>query len=210
MGMGLLPAIARIEDIGYFPSPVLLPRMSPESQGISSSAIRQFIAAAKSSGVDWHSFMLLRHGNVIAEGWWKPFEPQFKHTLYSLSKSFTSTAVGFCVKEGKLSVDDYVTSFFKNDLPASIPDNLAKMKVKHLLTMNTGHDQDATGPTVAAPDGDWVRAFLALPVQHAPGRNSRDHRRPWARQCPAGTMGLQVRAARLARLARPWRRESLR
>ena len=62
MGMGLLPAIARIEDIGYFPSPALLPRMSPESQGISSSAIRQFIAAAKSSGInadDHPAFVLI-------------------------------------------------------------------------------------------------------------------------------------------------------
>jgi hypothetical protein len=170
MGMGLLPAIARIEDIGYFPSPALLPRMSPESQGISSSAIRQFIAATKSSGVDWHSFMLLRHGNVIAEGWWKPFESQFKHTLYSLSKSFTSSAIGLCVKEGKLSVDDLVTSFFKNDIPASIPEYLAQMKVKHLLTMNTGHGTDTMPKMRAATPGTtWVQTFLAQPVEFEPG-----------------------------------------
>ena len=168
MGLGLLPAIARIEDIVDFPSPFLLPRMSPESQGISSAAIRQFIAATKTSGVNWHSFMLLRHGNVIAEGWWKPFEPQFKHTLHSLSKSFTSTAIGFLVKEGKITVEDTVTSFFKNDLPPVVSDNLAKMKIKHLLTMNTGHGTDTMPKLRAAIGSTWVQVFLAQPVEFEP------------------------------------------
>jgi CubicO group peptidase (beta-lactamase class C family) len=169
LGLGLLPAIARIEDIVDFPSPILLPRMSPESQGISSAAIRQFIAAAKTSGVDWHSFMLLRHGNVIAEGWWKPFEPHFKHKLYSLSKSFTSTAIGFLVSEGRISVEDPVISFFKKDLPASVSDNLAKMKVKHLLTMNTGHATDTNPKLKSAVGSTWVQTFLAQPVEFGPG-----------------------------------------
>jgi len=60
-----------------------------------------------------HSFMLLRHGQVVAEGWWGPLRPEFNHTLYSMSKSFTSTAVGFAVSEGKLHVDDRVVRFFQ-------------------------------------------------------------------------------------------------
>src|SRR5262245_30541258 len=100
LGLSLLPAFSQSENLFDFFTPAVLPRTSPELQGVSSAAIRSFIKAANESGLQWHSFMLLRHGNVIAEGWWKPFEPQFKHTLYSLSKSFTSTAIGFLVKEG--------------------------------------------------------------------------------------------------------------
>src|SRR6187402_1890224 len=74
------------------------PRASPESQGVSSQAIRQFVAAANASSISWHSFMLLRHGQVVAEGWWDPYQPSFVHSLYSLSKSFTSTAIGLLVK----------------------------------------------------------------------------------------------------------------
>src|SRR3982751_2416711 len=85
IGLGLLPAFSRIEKIIGMPGSPALPRSSPESQGISSAVIRNFVKAANASGVDWHSFMLVRHGNVVAEAWWKPFEPQFKHTLYSLS-----------------------------------------------------------------------------------------------------------------------------
>lgn len=168
LGLGLLPAFTRAERLVNFHTPLLLPRMSPESQGISSAALRNFLAAIKTSGIDWHSFMLMRHGNVIAEGWWKPFEPQFKHTLYSLSKSFTSTAIGMLVTEGKITVEDPVTSFFKDELPAAISDNLSKMKVKHLLTMNTGHAED-TMPKMRDAILGWTKAFLAQPVQYEPG-----------------------------------------
>ena len=112
--------------------------------------------------------MLLRHGNVIAEAWWQPFEPSFKHTLYSLSKSFTSTAIGLLVKEGKLNVEDKLLSFFPQDAPATPDNNLQQMKVKHLLTMNTGHGEDTMGK-MRASTNTWTKTFLALPVNFEPG-----------------------------------------
>ncbi|HEY4288684.1 MAG TPA: serine hydrolase [Puia sp.] len=144
------------------------PRATPESQGVSSPAIRKFVAAAGASGISWHSFMLLRHGKVVAEGWWKPYEPQFVHSLYSLSKSFTSTAIGLLVKEGKLDIHAKVISFFPNDLPASVSDNLQQMTVRRLLTMNTGHGED-TMPKMRASHDSWVRTYLAQPVEFTPG-----------------------------------------
>ena len=113
--------------------------------------------------------MVLRHGQVVAEGWWAPYAPQFKHTLYSLSKSFTSTAVGMAVAEGKLTVEDKVISFFKDDLPATISENLAAMRVKDLLTMTTGHDKEPTAAMRGNGNKNWVRVFLAHPVAHKPG-----------------------------------------
>ena len=92
-----------------------LPRSSPEAQGVSSAAILSFIEAADSNIDSLHSFMLLRHGHVVAEGWWSPYDPQSPHSLYSLSKSFTSTAVGLAIAEGKLSLDDEVLKFFPDE-----------------------------------------------------------------------------------------------
>src|SRR6266540_2512828 len=82
-----------------------LPRSVPEAEGVSSNDIIQFLDAAAKSETEFHSFMLLRHGKVIAEGWWTPYRPDLKHTLYSCSKSFTATAIGFVVQEKKLSLD---------------------------------------------------------------------------------------------------------
>jgi CubicO group peptidase (beta-lactamase class C family) len=144
------------------------PRASPESQGVSSQAIRAFVAAANASGISWHSFMLVRHGQVVAEGWWKPFEPGLVHSLYSLSKSFTSTAIGLLVKEGALDIHAPLISFFPDDLPATVPDNLRQVTVRSVLTMNTGHDADTMPKMRASPDA-WTRTYLAQPVPFAPG-----------------------------------------
>ncbi len=86
--------------------------------------------------------MLVRHGQVVAEGWWAPYAADEPHMLYSLSKSFTSTAVGLAVAEGKLKVDDPVLSFFPDEAPAEPSANLKAMRVRDLLTMSTGHHED--------------------------------------------------------------------
>src|SRR6266540_3887887 len=122
-------------------------RSSPEAEGIPSSAILDFIREVEehSHPLDaLHGFMLLRHGNVAAEGWWTPYGPRSPHTLFSLSKSFTSTGIGLAVVEGLLTVDDPVLAYFPDDAPANPGDNLKAMRVRHLLSMNTGHKEDTT------------------------------------------------------------------
>jgi len=150
-------------------NPRRLPRSAPESQGISTVAIAAFLDAVERSGAGLHSLMLVRHGHVVAEGWWAPYAPELPHMLFSLSKSFTSTALGLAVAEGHLTVDDAVVNFFPGLLPPTVSDNLAAMRVRHLLSMSTGHDIDVTPVVRNATDGDWARAFLAQPVQHRPG-----------------------------------------
>ena len=142
-----------------------LPRSSPEAQGVSSADIRAFVEAADQKVDAMHSFMLVRHGQVVAEGWWKPEAADKPHVLHSLSKSFTSTAVGLAVAEGKLSVDDPVLKFFPQDAPAEPSDKLKAMRVRDLLTMSTGHETEAKFTTNAP----WVRTFLAQPVAFKPG-----------------------------------------
>src|SRR5579871_575775 len=112
-----------------------LPRSLPEQQGVASSALLQFVEALERQMREVHSFMLLRHGQVIAEGWWSPYQPEYPHLLFSVSKSFTSTAIGFAIAEGRLSMDDAVLSFFPDEKPSEVSDHLAAMTVRHLLTM---------------------------------------------------------------------------
>ncbi|SEI53285.1 CubicO group peptidase, beta-lactamase class C family [Dyadobacter koreensis] len=146
-----------------------LPRSLPEAQGVSSKGILDFVNAVETKNLNLHSLIVVRHGNIVAEGWWGPYAPELKHTLYSLSKSFTSTAIGLAVAEGKLKVEDRVVSFFPKDLPATISPNLAAMRVKDLLTMSTGHDTDSTPSLRNSQETNWVKSFLALPVEHEPG-----------------------------------------
>ncbi len=147
----------------------VLDRSTPEQMGIASAAILAFVDKIEANVKELHSFMLLRHGRVVAEGWWGPYEADLPHTLFSLTKSFTSTAVGLAVAEGRLTVHDKVISFFPEDLPAVVDENLAKMEVHHLLSMATGHHEDSTDRMIRNSKGNWARGFLALPVEHEPG-----------------------------------------
>lgn len=145
-----------------------LPRSYPEAEGVSSQGIIDFLDAAAKSNHEFHSMMFLRHGKVIAEGWWSPYKPDLRHTLYSTSKSFTATAVGFAVSEKKLSVEDKVISFFHDQLPDTLSRFLSALKVKDLLSMSVGQDPDPTFKVVANED-NWVKSFLSVPIVHEPG-----------------------------------------
>lgn len=120
-----------------------------------------------------HSFMLVRHGRVVAEGWWGPYDAQTPHILYSLSKSFTSTAVGLAIAEGKFNLDDEVLKFFPEDAPAEPSPNLRSMRVRDLLRMSTGHQTEAPlwrdEPVSKTRDEPWTKKFLAHPVTFKPG-----------------------------------------
>ncbi|MER7008967.1 serine hydrolase [Dactylosporangium sp. NPDC000555] len=123
-------------------------------------SVRSFLDAAE-RGVDaLHGMVLMRGGEVVAEGYWHPYRGDVPHQLFSISKSFTSTAVGFAVAEGLMALDDPVAKYFggRGD---------PRMLVRHLLTMTTGHVVDTT-PLISSGD-DWAGAFLDLPVTREPG-----------------------------------------
>jgi CubicO group peptidase (beta-lactamase class C family) len=176
--MMMSPILARA-DSGKSPkSATELPRSSPEAQGIASSAILAFLEEADQKIDHLHSFMLVRHGHVVAEGWWTPYDANTPHELYSLSKSFTSTAVGLAIAEGKLSLDDPVLKFFPDEAPKDPSANLKAMRVRDLLCMSTGHQTEPRLiPFLASPTAgegkqepqSWVKTFLAHEVRFKPG-----------------------------------------
>ena len=145
-----------------------LSRSTPEQQGVSSAALLKFVDALEEIDTV-HSFMLMRHGTVVAEGWWSPFEKSDSHMLFSLSKSFTSTAVGLAIAEGKLSLDDKVISFFPDDQPDQISYQLGQLRVRDLLCMSTGHVSADLQKFAFSSEDVLTRKFLALPIQHTPG-----------------------------------------
>ena len=142
-----------------------LPRSLPEAQGVSSAGVLAFVEAADKSIDSMHSVMVLRHGRVVAEGWWSPYDAGSPHALYSLSKSFTSTAVGLAIADGKVRLDDAVLTFFPGDAPAEPSNNLKAMRVSDLLRMSTGHHAEPK----LTPAEPWVKTFLAQPVPFKPG-----------------------------------------
>lgn len=144
-----------------------LPVITPEEGGIPSSAILGFVEKLESKGLCMHSFLVIRNGKIAAEGYWKPFDVNRKHRMYSVSKSFVSVAIGLMEEEGLLSLDDRVVSFFPDKLPAEgVHPYIEKMKIRDLLRMASAHEK--TTYKIMEID-DWLRTFFAVKPSHQPG-----------------------------------------
>jgi CubicO group peptidase (beta-lactamase class C family) len=147
-----------------------LPRSTPAQQGVDGTGIDRFVAAlAPLSGVEPHSLMVLRHGHVVAEHWWQPYEPQTPHLLYSLSKSFASTALGLAVAEGLVDLDATVLSYFPEHDAAVTDERARRIRVRHVAAMASGHDDETIDRALAAGEGDMLLGLLLVPPDHEPG-----------------------------------------
>lgn len=141
-------------------------RTTPEEIGVPSEAILDMIDRAKEENIELHSFMLIRHGKVAAELWWKPYDREIPHHMYSFSKSITSTAVAFAISEGRLSLDDTVVSFFPNRAVHASDSGINKMTIRHLITMTSGSNADEVNTIRQL---DWIDFFLKSKLNSPPG-----------------------------------------
>ncbi len=148
----------------------LLPVSSPSAQAIDPAGIAAFLDAVEAAPeIEPHSLMIVRHGHLVASGWWAPYTRDRVHLLYSLSKSFTSTATGFAVAEGLVDLDRTVLSYFP-ELDADVPDQRSRaMVVRHVASMSSGHTAETLGRAVAEDPVDLVRGFLRVPPEREPG-----------------------------------------
>ena len=131
------------------------------------SAMDSFFQEAANDSMDIHSVMIVKDGNVIYSKWQSEGVDTVPHVLHSVSKTFTATAVGLAIADGKMKLTDKVIDYFPDKLPADVSDNLKAMTVRDLLTMSCGHDEEPSFR--GAPEQDWVTVFLAQPVKHEPG-----------------------------------------
>ena len=147
-----------------------LPRSSPEAQGVDPAGISTFLDRLESaSDIEMHSLMIIRHGDVVAEGWWSPYAEERVHLLYSLSKSFTSTAAAFAIAEGLLDLDATMLSYFP-EFDSEITDPHSRsMLVRHVAAMASGHLEETVERAFALDPVEPVRGFLLIPPDREPG-----------------------------------------
>jgi CubicO group peptidase (beta-lactamase class C family) len=150
--------------------PTSLPRSVPADQGVDPAAVLRFLdALGERPDIEMHSVMLVRHGRVVAEGWWAPYSADRPQLLYSLSKSFTSTAAAFAQAEGLLKLDDTVLSHFA-EFAADITDPRSRaMQVRHVASMASGHTREMLDEALKRDPQEPVRGFLLIPPDRDPG-----------------------------------------
>ena len=144
-----------------------LPRSTPAAEGISTQAVIDMMDSLMAlPECDIHHVMVVRHGKVVAELHPAPFRAEDSHTLYSASKTFVSLAVGCAIDDNLLRLDDRVMTFFPDKRTNRVSDNMAAMTVRDLLMMASGVKPDWTMRNNSL---DWVKDWLAKPVDDAPG-----------------------------------------
>lgn len=137
------------------------PEAAPAETGVEPQAVLKLLDVVEEKNLGIHGMVLLRHGHVIASGWYSPYRADQRHMLFSLTKSFTGMAVGFAVQEGLLCLDDPAAGFFPELLPAPPCEYMREVTVRNLLSMSSGHSKE--------PDGDAIQAFLTSYVDQKPG-----------------------------------------
>ncbi len=163
----LFPALAVIVLSACTKKIVDLPReKAPQAL---EDAFGNYVKAIEEAGEDIHSIMIVQHGKVLEEKWFGDAAPDVPHVLHSVSKTFTSAAVGLAINDGLLSLDDRLVDLFPDKLPSEVSENLKKSTIKDLLTMSGGHDKEPSLDR-SDPEADWEKIFLAAPFDHEPGQ----------------------------------------
>lgn len=114
-----------------------------------------------------HSMIMARHGKVVAEVYYAPFDKDTLHRMYSETKSFISLAVGLLISDGTVRLDDPICEYFQDYLPGAVHPWMAEMTIENLLKMETCFDM--TTYTKDSLSQNWTRAFFQSEPTHRPG-----------------------------------------
>lgn len=146
-----------------------LPRTNPEAENISAKSLENYFNTIRKSGLEYHSVMVLRNGNVAVEEYFEGYAAHTPHPLYSVSKIITGIASWFAISEGLFAVNDKLIALFPDDLPENISPYLKELEVYHLLTMTVGHNAWKLSQEAEKSNESWIKLFLAAPIENKPG-----------------------------------------
>ncbi len=146
------------------------PIVKPEDVSVSSDAICSTIADIREKhGLELHSFLMLRRGSLVWEEYFRDGEVERLHDVFSVSKSFTSTAIGLAQSQGLLSLDDKLYDFFPEHAGLCDSEANRMITLRHLLTMSSGFENNESKIFSNLIAGDLLTFALSQPVIHEPG-----------------------------------------
>lgn len=143
-------------------------KASPEETGIPGECITRLTDRLQKRQIPMHSLLLMHRDKLIFEGYYAPMTANRLHRMFSISKSFTSIAVGLLVDEGKLSLSDPIVRYFPEKLPdkGSLHPWIAQMTILDMLMMRSCHASTTYKLDMAS---DWVASYFTTPPTHPPG-----------------------------------------
>lgn len=110
---------------------------TPEKMGVKSSLIRKYIKKLEDSHLITHNIIIARHDEIIFENYRKPFDKDFLHRMYSITKSYVSLAVGFLEQDGLVDLDATIIKYFPDELKNQTDENIKNQTIRDMLMMST-------------------------------------------------------------------------
>ena len=110
---------------------------TPESVGIKSENILQYIRLLEEAKISTHDVIIMRHNKVVFEKYWKPFNADFLHRMYSVTKSFVAIGIGFLEQDGLVDLDAPIAKYFPEEIKLVKDAWVKKQTVKQMLLMST-------------------------------------------------------------------------
>ena len=143
-----IPNIAFAADVGPFES------ATPDSQGINQSDLQKALNfIVQNAGKDGISkTIVLRNGKAIYAG----DKVDVIHNVYSVTKSFTSTALGLLIEENKISLDTPIC-----EIDAQYCQRYPNVTFRHLSTMTSGYNADGENRW-GEESKDWSKTPFAV------------------------------------------------
>ena len=144
---------------------------TPEKAGISSKSVIKFMDELEHYGLYLHSFALVKGHDIFAEAYRAPFKKGEKHRMYSVSKSFTSMAMGILIGEGKVKLTDTVLKYFPEYEDKVTDPYVRNLTIEDCLLMATAFSYGTTYGAKRAPflEPDWVHTFFNVDSSHPSG-----------------------------------------
>ena len=169
LGLGGCQTEAVSSDGTYYPSDAWR-ASTPEAQGIDSQMLLNMFETIQADKVPVHSVLILRHGYLVCEAYFQPFNKGTQHNLFSTTKSFTSTLIGIAIAEGKIKgVEQKIADIFPD---VKMPENdlgTKDMTLENVLTMTAGHQADSVDAVYGS--SNWPQTFFSLPFSKKPGEH---------------------------------------
>ncbi|MGC4054934.1 MAG: serine hydrolase [Paludibaculum sp.] len=118
---------------------------TPESQGMDSAVLAEALDFVRAKRIPLHSFLIVRNGVMVLEAYFWPYQGREVHDVASVTKSFTSTAIGLAIDQGFVAgVDERIDQFFPKAWSDADP-RRRRVRLRHLLTMSSGFDCNTEG-----------------------------------------------------------------
>ncbi len=131
-----------------------------------------FLAAVRENDPGLEAFALYQNGKILLE---EHFAPDFPRLIYSHTKSFVATAAGFCLDEGRISLDTKFLDLYPEYRSVVVDPSAEEITLRHLLTMTSGlgeaylmigrHNPDSEGLP------DYLAYLMSRPLKYRPGEH---------------------------------------